>query len=153
MKKLILAVLVSLATAALHAQTDTTTTNPAQKDSTTTVDTTNMAKIYVIRSTGFTGSAVNLRVVVDSVNYCKIKNNRYAQFYVKPGTHIFNATSWDKPGVNEKFGLKMPVEAGKTYYMSMKLKSKFVSVEITLEEITYNTAAPMLEKFKRDECE
>ena len=46
----------------------------------------------------------------------------------------------------------MPVEAGKAYYLSMRLKIKFVETEIFFEEITYNSAAPELQKYKRDEC-
>jgi hypothetical protein len=84
---------------------------------------------------------------------CKVKNNRYALFYIMPGTHTFNATSWDAPGVRGKRGLKMPVEAGKTYYMSIRIKQRFMELEISVDEITYNTAAPQLEKYKRDECD
>jgi hypothetical protein len=153
MKSLFLVVLFGLASKGLFAQAGSNVTNSAAKESVNSLDTTNMAKIFVIRSTGHVGSAVNLRVLVNDVNFCKIKNNRYAMFYVNPGVHIFNATSWDKPGTDAKFALNVPVEAGKTYYMSMKMKQKFFGIEITLEEITYNTAAPMLEKYKRDECD
>ncbi len=112
-------------------------------------DTLNMAKIYVIRATGHTGSAVNLRLLVDSVVYCKIKNNRYSIVYVPPGMHLFYATSWDGR-TKEKLALKMQVEAGKTYYMSMRMRQRFFENEIFVEEITYNTAAPLLEKYKQD---
>ena len=124
----------------------------AQDSTKTNIDTAGMAKVYVIRSTGFQGSAVNLRLMVDDVLLCKIKNNHYAIFYVKPGTHVFKATSWDK-GSNDKAGFKMLVEAGKEYYFSMRIKPKFIDTEIFLEEITYNTAAPQLQKYKQDECD
>jgi len=124
----------------------------AQTDFSTTTDTINTAKIYVIRSTGHVGSAVNLRVVVDDSMYCKIKNNRYAIFYVTPGEHTFYATSWDKSGTDEKLGMKMMLEPGKSYYLSMKIKARFFNTEIFVEEITYNTAAPMLEKYKEYSC-
>ena len=128
----------------LFAQTDSTKTN---------TDTAGMAKIYVIRSTGHVGSTVNLRLLADDVMRCKVRNNRYAVFYVNPGTHMFNATSWDKPASKDQFGLKMPVEAGKEYYFSMRIKQKFTGIEIFLEEITYNTAGPQLQKYKQDECD
>jgi len=148
MKILFTVLLFLAASARLFAQIDTSKT-PSSK----AIDTTAMAKIYVIRSTGHVGSAVNLRVVVDGVNKCKVRNNRYAVVFVEPGTHQFNATSWDKPGTPEKFALKMPVEAGRTYYMTMQIKQKFMGIEIYLEDVTYNTAAPMLSKYKQDECD
>lgn len=94
----------------------------AQEDSSKTdaakiKDSINMAKFYVIRSTGHIGSAINLRVLVDDLPFCKIKNNRFAMFYVQPGNHMFYATSWDKPAAKDKLALEMPVEAGKTYYL------------------------------------
>jgi hypothetical protein len=148
MKILFLSVLFALTSATLFSQTDSTNA-PSSK----TIDTVSMAKVYVIRSTGHVGSAVNLRVVVDDINRCKVRNNRYAVVFVEPGTHRFNASSWDKPGTPEKFALKMPVEAGKTYYMTMQIKQKFMGIEIYLEEVTYNTAGPMLSKYKQDECD
>jgi hypothetical protein len=147
MKNFFLIVLFNCTTSLLFAQTDST--NNAAK----IIDTAGMAKIYVIRSTGYVGSAVNLRLVVDDVMLCKVKNNHYAIFYVKPGTHMFNATTWDKATPKEKYALKMAVEAGKEYYFSMRIKPRFMETEIFLEEITYNTAGPQLQKYKRDECD
>lgn len=125
----------------------------SKSDTTKILDTLNMAKIYIIRSTGHVGSAINLRVLVDEVPYCKVKNNRYALFYLQPGTHMFYATTWDKPAAKDKFALSMPVEAGKTYYMSVRIKPRFATTEIFLEEITINSAMPMLSKYKQDKCD
>ena len=153
MKKIGTVLLLSFTTTVLFAQTDSTNNTSEITALAGTADTANQAKIYLIRSTGHIGSAVNLRIFVDDVAFCKVRNNRYALFWVEPGTHLFNATTWDKPKRDVKFALKVPVEAGKTYYMSAKIKPRFAGVEITLEEITYNTAAPMLEKYKQDECD
>jgi hypothetical protein len=141
MKKVLLTLFIASISTALSAQTD----------STNAIDTINTAKIYIIRSTGHVGSAVNLRITVNDSMYCKIKNNRYAVFYIAPGEHIFYASSWDS-GTDEKLGMKLTVEAGKTYYLSMKMKQRFFKNEIFVEEITYNTAAPQLEKYKQDGC-
>lgn len=149
MKNTFLTFLTAMVCTASFAQTDSAE-RVIQAD---LLDTTRMAKIYVIRSTGHVASAVNLRVVVDDQMKCKVRNNRFAVLFVEPGTHSFNATSWDKPGTPEKSALKMPVEAGKTYYMSVHLKQKFMGIDIWLEEITVNTANPMLAKYKRDECD
>lgn len=126
----------------------------AQSDSTQTIDTVNNAKVYVIRSTGHVGSAVKLRVLVDSIVYCKIKNNRYSVIYVSPGAHDFYATSWDAPRTKEKLALKLPLEAGKTYYLTIRMKQRFFENEIYVEEITANTAMPLLAKYEKvDNCE
>jgi hypothetical protein len=125
----------------------------AQTDSTKATDTINTAKIYLIRATGITGSAVNFRVLVDSVVYCKIRNNRYSVIYVQPGTHDFYATTWDAPKPKEKLALKIPVEAGKTYYLSMRMKQRFFENEMFFEEVTYNTAAPLLQKYQQVHCD
>jgi hypothetical protein len=153
MKNLVLATLFFFTCITLFAQADFTNITSAKTGITNSFDTTGMAKIYIIRSTGHVGSAVNLRVWVDSVMMCKVRNNRYAMFYVQPGMHAFNASSWDMAEPNSKIALKMPVEAGKTYYMSIHIKQRFFGIEISVDEITYNTAAPQLEKYKRDECE
>jgi hypothetical protein len=152
MKTLSLFVLFIFALKTLSAQTDSANIS-FDKTSTMLTDTGSMGKVFVIRSTGHVGSAVNLRMVVDNVMLCKVKNNHYGVVFVQPGTHMFNATTWDKPGSPEKFALKMPVEAGKTYYMTMHMKQRFMGIEIFLEEVTYNTAAPLLAKYKQDECD
>lgn len=153
MKKLLLLLFFTPAVNFLFAQSDTTNPIVSIGNSTKTNDTLAMAKIYVIRSTGHIGSAVNLRILVNDMMFCKIKNNRYALFYVKPGTHMFNATTWDKPGTPEKFALKMPVVAGGTYYLSLKIKQRFMGIEVLVEEVTNNTAAPLLQKYTHDACE
>lgn len=68
-----------------------------------------------------------------------------------PGEYTFYATSWDSK-TDEKLGLKLAVEAGKTYYLTMRMKQRFFKNEIFVEEITYNTAAPHLERYKQDDC-
>ncbi|MDB5223161.1 MAG: hypothetical protein JWN83_1828 [Chitinophagaceae bacterium] len=148
MKHLFFSLLFIFAAIKLFAQTDSAKNNTVK-----TIDTAAMAKIVVIRSTGYVGSAVNLRLVVDDVMLCKVRNNHYAIFYIKPGTHMFNATTWDKATPKEKYALKMAVDAGKEYYFSMRIKPRFMDTEIFLEEITYNTAGPQLQKYKLDECD
>jgi hypothetical protein len=109
-----------------------------------------MAKVYIIRATGHTGSLINFRTMIDDVMYCKLKNNRYAVVNIKPGTHKFFVTSWDMPKTREKLGLEVPIEAGKTYYLRMMLKQRFFENQIYFEEITQNSAAPLLAKYTED---
>lgn len=153
MKKLFFFLVFIFPATIVFAQTDSANSNAAKNEPANILDTAAMAKVYVIRSTGHVGSAVNLRMLVNDSMLCKIRNNRYAVLYVKPGTHMFNATSWDKPASKDKFGLTVPVEAGKDYYFSMRIKTRFMNTEIFLEEITLNTAAPLLQKYKQDQCD
>lgn len=153
MKKLFFILVFIFSITIVFSQTDSVNNNAVKNEPGKIIDTAAMAKVIVIRSTGHVGSAVNLRMLVDDAMLCKIRNNRYAVFYVKPGTHMFNATSWDKPASKDKFGLTVPVEAGKEYYFSMRIKTRFMNTEIFLEEITLNTAAPLLQKYKQDECD
>lgn len=112
------------------------------------------ATIYLIRATGHAGSLINFRAIMDDVNLCKLKNNRYAVVKAKPGVHKFYVTSWDAPSVNEKLGLEIPLEAGQTYYLRMIHKQRFFKNEMYFEEITQNSAAPLLAKYKEDtECD
>jgi hypothetical protein len=147
MRSIFLSVVFTLLVTVAFSQTDS-----AKAEMPKITDTANAAKIVVIRGTGHIGSAVNMRVYVNKIPYCKVKNNRYSVFYVQPGTHMFYTTTWDKGGPDEKFGLKLPVEAGKTYYLSMRIKPRFMTTEMFLEEITLNTATPLLEKYKQDDC-
>lgn len=148
MKSLLFIVFFALTICKVSAQSDS-----GKIQSVGVTDTTNAAKIVVIRSTGHVASLVNLRVLVDEAPYCKVKNNRYSVFYVQLGTHMFYATSWDKPAAKDKFALSLPTEAGKTYYLSMRIKTRFASTEFFLEEITLNSAGPLMEKYKKDDCE
>ena len=117
-------------------------------------DTTQLAKVYIIRATGYTGSLVNLRAMIDDQLFCKIKNNRFAVAWVKPGSHKFFVTSWDGPSKKEKLGLEIPIEAGKIYYLRMVMKQRFFETQMYFEEITENSAAPLLAKHKEDkECD
>ena len=108
------------------------------------------AKVYVIRSTGFKGSLVNLRIIIDDLLYCKIANNRYSVVDLKPGKYTFYVTSWDAPKKKNKLGLEIPVEAGKSYYLRIIFKERLLENQMFLEEITYNSAAPLISKYKEE---
>jgi hypothetical protein len=116
------------------------------------IDTTKeLAKVYVIRYTGFKGSAVNFRVIANDDVVCKLGNNRYSVFYLQPGTHKIYITTWDQPGKKEKLALELPVEAGKNYYLRAVTKTRFVEWQTFAEEITENSALPLLAKYKEEE--
>jgi hypothetical protein len=124
----------------------------AQADSpVTTADSTmTPATVYIIRATGLPQNLVNFRVLVDDVMHCKVANNRYAVLKVKPGKHTFYITTWDLPGKREKLGLEISIEGGKTYYLRMVNKQRFFEGQLYFEEITRNSAIPLLEQYKED---
>ena len=109
-----------------------------------------LAKVYIIRATGHDGSLVNFRVIVDDMVYCKISNNRYSILDFKPGKYTFYITSWAKPKTKPTLGLEVQLEAGKTYYLRMVVKDLYIKDPYYFEEITSNSALPLLEKYKED---
>jgi hypothetical protein len=109
-----------------------------------------MAKVYLIRATGYNGSATNMRAIVDDETVCKIANNRYSIIYLSRGKHVFHATTFVKPKAKDKFNLEVPLEAGKTYYLRMIRKTRALTEDYYFEEITYNSASPYLEKLKEE---
>lgn len=108
------------------------------------------AKIYIIRATGHDGSLVNFRVLIDDELYCKIANNRYSIISIRPGKYTFYVTSWAKPKKKKPLGLELEVERGKTYYLRMVIKDLYYKDPYYFEEITSNSALPLLEKYKED---
>lgn len=108
------------------------------------------SKIYIIRATGLDGTLVNFRVLIDDEVYCKISNNRYSVINIRPGRYTFYVTSWAKPKKKKPLGLELEVEKGKTYYLRIVIKDLYYKDPYYFEEITYNSAAPLLEKYKED---
>lgn len=120
----------------------------AQNDSTNALP----AKVYFIRATGFGGSMVKFRAWVNGEVICRLGNNHYSVHNIKPGNYTFHATSFDKYKMNEN-GFEMQVEAGKTYYLRMVIKKRAFESYIYIQEITENSATPLLEKCKEeDDC-
>ena len=118
----------------------------AQKDTSKPL----LAKVYLIRATGYSGSLTNMRAVVDDATHCRLKNNHYSVVYLKPGTHRFYATTWVAPRTKEVLNIDVPMEGGKTYYLRMMRKLRTFKEELYFEEITANSAAPYLDKLKED---
>ena len=108
------------------------------------------AKVYFIRETGFVGSLINFRAKINDSVVCKMSNKRYSIHDIAPGNYTFYLTTWDMPK-NKKNGLDLEVEAGKTYYLRMVIKQKFFENIIYYQEITENSAAPLLAKCKLEE--
>jgi hypothetical protein len=111
-------------------------------------DTAHSAKVYIIRATGEDGALINFRVAVDDEIKCKIKNNRYKVIYMDPGKYTFYVVTWAQTNPSDDQGLTMELEAGKIYYLRMIAKKRYFSDPLNFEEITYNSAMPLLKKYK-----
>lgn len=138
MKKMIFLLMFNLAAGVISSY--------AQSDSAKT----GFATVYVIRATGSNGSAVNLRVYVDDEVYCRISNKHYSVLKIKTGTRTFYVTDWVKPKPDPRLGLELPLEAGKTYYLKMAVKKRFLELQFYFEEITKNSGLPLIEKYPED---
>ena len=112
-----------------------------------------MSAAFSIKETGFSASAVKLRAVTDDDVLCKISNNRYSIREIKPGTYKFYVTAWSSAKM-PKLALELPVEAGKTYYLRMVTQKHYWGGDqYFFQEITYNSAKPLLEKCEEEkEC-
>ncbi len=108
------------------------------------------AKVYVFRSTGYPQSGVNFRVVINDELTCKIGNKRYALLDVKTGVQTFYITTWDNPTKKKKLGLEVSLEAGKNYYLNMRVTTQGFETKIFFEEITYNSAQLLIEELEQD---
>lgn len=107
-----------------------------------------LARIYILRATGFGGSLVNFRAWVNDSVMCKLANNRYSVHTIRPGTYTFYATSFDTYKMKEN-GFEMQVEAGKTYYFRMVVKKRMFDSFLYLQEITENSATSIISKSKQ----
>jgi hypothetical protein len=108
------------------------------------------ARVYFIRKTGHLGSAINFRVFMDSSVVCKLSNKHYSVLEVIPGNHTFYVTTWDSPNPKKDFGTPITIEAGKQYYLKMNIRQRFFVAEVSFDEITYNSAKPLIDKLKLD---
>jgi hypothetical protein len=107
----------------------------------------NTANVYVFRATGTDAIVSNFRMFVDGTLVCKLKNNKYSVHQVQPGKHEFSVqiNGSDSKKASKKF--EMEIEAGKTYYLEVKLEGDIIG-STSFEEVTENTYKKYLQKIK-----
>lgn len=109
------------------------------------------AKIYFLRSTGFSGSATSFKCFIDKKIVCNLNNKRYSLHEVDSGRHQVDVQFSGKEYKQNDEPVFIDVEPGKTYYVQLTLKAKFIS-DLLCQEITQNTAKVMMKELKEDNC-
>lgn len=106
-------------------------------------------KVYFIRHTGYEGSAVAFKTVIDGEVACKLRNKRYSIHEVAPGAHGFTVQFSGK----QSDPVQINVEAGKTYYVYMILQNGVARTALYCVELTENSAQKFLAECTPDtEC-
>ncbi|MES2113103.1 MAG: DUF2846 domain-containing protein [Bacteroidota bacterium] len=109
---------------------------------------TKTGQVYLIRATGYTGSAVNYRFYVDGQLVCKMKNKLYSIHDLSAGTHTVSVSSGGISNGKKSTPLTITVVEGQANYVSVvSTQSGYVN-KITCQEITKNSAEPLLAKTK-----
>lgn len=107
-------------------------------------------QVYLIRSTGYTGSAVNYRLYIDDKLVCKLKNKSYSIHDISVGDHTVSVVSGGISNGKKSAPLTITVAEGKINYVSVVSTQAGYVNKITCQEITKNSAGPLLEKAKEN---
>ena len=107
-------------------------------------------KIYFLRSTGFTGSATSFKAFIDKQIVCKVSNKSYSEHEVKPGEHQVDVQFSGKEYKGNDAAIIINVEAGKSYYVQMVIKTKFTKNDLYCQEVTESTAKVMMKELEKD---
>ncbi len=103
-------------------------------------------QVYLIRVTGYTGSAVNYRLYIDDKLACKLKNKSFSVHDIAIGSHTVRVVSGGISNGKKSEPLTIMVVEGKPNYVSVvSTQSGYVN-KLTCQEITKNSANPLLAK-------
>jgi hypothetical protein len=101
-------------------------------------------QVYLIRLTGYTGSAVKYSFYIDDQIACKLKNKSFSIHDLSVGDHTVSVVSGGISNGKKSTPLKITVVEGKANYVSVvSTQSGYVN-KITCQEITQNSADPIL---------
>ena len=103
-------------------------------------------KVYLIRSTGYAGLAVNYHFYVDGKLVCKQKNKTFSIHDLSVGDHMVNVTSGGLKTAKNTPPVKITVVEGKTNYVSVVSTEAGYMNKIACQEVTENSAQPLLAK-------
>ena len=110
------------------------------------------AKIYFIRSTGYIGSAGKFKCFIDKKITCLLNNKRYSVHEVDTGKHQVDVQFSGKEYKGNDEPVFVEVEAGKSYYVQLTLKTGLLKNNVLCQEITKNSATVMMKDLKEDNC-
>jgi hypothetical protein len=111
-----------------------------------TIAQTKTGQVYLIRSTGYTGTAVNYSFFVDGQLTCKMKNKLFSIHDLPVGEHTVSVSSGGISTGKKSEPLKITVTEGQVNYVSVVSTQAGYANKITCQEITENSAAPLLAK-------
>jgi hypothetical protein len=107
---------------------------------------TKTGQVYLIRSTGYTGTMVNYQFYIDGQLACKLKNKSFSIHDLPVGDHTVSVVSGGIANKKKSAPLKINVVEGKANYVSVVSTQYGYINKITCAEMTQNTAEPMLTK-------
>ncbi len=108
--------------------------------------------VFLMRATGFTGSAIAYSVFVDEILICRIKNESYNVHLIAPGIHRFAAQFSGKTQKNNAGILEITIEAGKKYYIQLTVENGILSNKVYCQEITENSAQQLFKRIPEEGC-
>jgi hypothetical protein len=110
---------------------------------------TKTGQVYLIRLTGYAGSAVNYRFYIDDQLICKLKNKSFSIHDLPVGDHTVSVVSGGLSNGKKSTPLKITVAEGKVNYVSVVSTEAGYVNKINVQEITQNSAEPILAKTKQ----
>lgn len=110
---------------------------------------TDSGQACLIRSTGYTGSAVNYSFYIDGQLACKLKNKSYSLHDLSIGEHTISVVSGGLSNAKKSPPLKIMVVKNQVNYVSAVSTQSGYANKITCQEITKNSADPILAKAKQ----
>ncbi|MGZ8517929.1 MAG: DUF2846 domain-containing protein [Chitinophagaceae bacterium] len=111
------------------------------------------AKVYFLRSTGFQGSAQGFTTFIDDKVVCKLNNKRFSIHEVIPGTHYFSVQFAGKNSKEKAERIEIELEAGKIYYIQLIFQTGLLKNNLYCQEVTKSSAITMMDKLKEDNCQ
>jgi hypothetical protein len=110
---------------------------------------TKTGQVYLIRFTGYAGSAVNYRFYIDDQLACKLKNKSFSIHDLPVGDHTVSVVSGGLSNGKKSTPLKITVVEGKANYVNVVSTEAGYVNKINVQEITQNSADPILAKTKQ----
>ena len=140
MRKVILALLTMITFQGISAQ---------EADASDDVST-NTAKVYFLRSTGFAGSAAGFTAFIDDTLVCKLNNKRFSVHEVPAGKHKFTVQFAGKKSKKRAEPIYIEMEAGNTYYVQMVFQTGIIKNNLYCQEVTKSSADAVMPDLKED---
>lgn len=101
-------------------------------------------EVYLIRHTGYVGSAINIRVYIDDSLACKLKNKKYSVHTLPVGKHTVSAQQMGLGSHKKSDPFEIEVKEGQATYVDIAAANR-----VYCQEITPNSATAVMKKVKQ----